>query len=615
MSRRLLAPLVLLVLASPAHGAGFSPVEDLAPPGSNVDYNAQAIGPGGHAAVVWQDYDATPVNVVGRFRDPGGSFSAVDTLSTSGVVAHEPAVAVDGAGTVIVVFAEGGVGADEVKAVVRPPGGTFGEPVTLSQGLEGPGRPEIAMNAAGEAVIAWVRSEGGTTLRAVTRSASGAFGEPVSLGTVTSEQVSVAIDADGDARIGARGPDQRASVATRPAGGGFGALTPVSPEGVTTINPHVYMGAAGHTALTWTTGPGATGNYAIAPPGGAFGAPDDVGTLAETTAPVVDFDASGGGLMAWAKPDGADDRIALASFPAGGAVGEPTFVSPGDQGAYGISIDIAPSGAAVVAWRRGNLTDGFLGEAIVRGPGGAFSEPLRLTPEGINADYPFAGIDDGGNVLASWYAYGPGIGQYPQWRVYDPETPALEPAVPATAVVGSPVAFSATAADRWSAVGELAWTFGDGTSASGASVSHTYDRPGTFEVGVATSDARGNAASATRTVQVGVPVAVLQKLRITPKRFRARRRGPSVASKGARVRYELSVAARVVFRVQRKKGKRFRTLRGRFGVDSQAGQNTFRFSGRLRGRKLRPGRHRLVATPRNGAGKGETVRVAFRIVR
>ena len=46
------------------------------------------------------------------------------------------------------------------------------------------------------------------------------------------------------------------------------------------------------------------------------------------------------------------------------------------------------------------------------------------------------------------------------------------------------------------------WNFGDGSSANGTSVGHTYSMAGSYTVTVTSTDAVGNSRSATRTVNV-----------------------------------------------------------------------------------------------------------------
>ena len=143
------------------------------------------------------------------------------------------------------------------------------------------------------------------------------------------------------------------------------------------------------------------------------------------------------------------------------------------------------------------------------------------------------------------------------------------------------------------------------------------------------------------------PLPAVRDLSIAPRAFRAARRGPSslgsVSSRvGTRVRYRVNVAARVRFTVRRTRpGRRVgsgssarcvaptprnRTaaactrsiaLQGSFARTSAAGIRSFRFTGRIAGRTLRPGSYLLVATATaTAAGRtGKSVRRSFRITR
>ena len=66
---------------------------------------------------------------------------------------------------------------------------------------------------------------------------------------------------------------------------------------------------------------------------------------------------------------------------------------------------------------------------------------------------------------------------------------------------------------------------------------------------------------------------------------------------------------------KRKRCTRVVLLKGSFRRNGVAGKNSFHFTGRLRGRKLKPGRYRLVATPTAGGIKGKPTSRSFRIVR
>jgi uncharacterized repeat protein (TIGR01451 family)/CSLREA domain-containing protein len=130
----------------------------------------------------------------------------------------------------------------------------------------------------------------------------------------------------------------------------------------------------------------------------------------------------------------------------------------------------------------------------------------------------------------------------------------------------------------------------------------------------------------------------LTTLALAPATFSAAGSGPSAAAAtGTTVRYSLSEAATVTFRVTTKKPgrkagkrcvrptrknaakrkcKRTVTLPGSFKHAGKAGLNSFRFTGRIGGRKLKPGKYRLVGVAKDAAGnKSKAVSAAFRIVR
>jgi hypothetical protein len=125
---------------------------------------------------------------------------------------------------------------------------------------------------------------------------------------------------------------------------------------------------------------------------------------------------------------------------------------------------------------------------------------------------------------------------------------------------------------------------------------------------------------------------VLSSLAIRPRRFRVAGRAP----RGARVSYVLSDAARVRLTVERaargrrvggacvrpsrgNRGRRactrFVRVPGALRRRARSGANRTAFSGRIGGRRLRPGRYRLAALAANASGTSATRRARFRVVR
>jgi hypothetical protein len=109
----------------------------------------------------------------------------------------------------------------------------------------------------------------------------------------------------------------------------------------------------------------------------------------------------------------------------------------------------------------------------------------------------------------------------------------------------------------------------------------------------------------------------VSRLSISPRRFAAARHGATLSvRRGARVSFRVSRASRVRFLIQRRgRHGRFRTVtHGRLERRGKSGLNRVRFSARLRGKPLAPGRYRLRLAPHDAGGTAKAKSVSFRIV-
>jgi hypothetical protein len=190
------------------------------------------------------------------------------------------------------------------------------------------------------------------------------------------------------------------------------------------------------------------------------------------------------------------------------------------------------------------------------------------------------------------------------------------------------------------AAGTYRWTVAYSGDANNDAVAVACNAPGTtVVVSTAVPTPRPGGGSPSPAVAIAPAVApALGMPRLSPSRFRAAGSGPSTSARlGTVVRYTLSKAAKVTFRVERaasgrraggrcvrprralrraKRCTRYLVMAGSFADEGAAGSNTFTFRGRVGGRKLRPGRYRLRALARDGNGRESQVRrPAFRIVR
>ncbi len=112
--------------------------------------------------------------------------------------------------------------------------------------------------------------------------------------------------------------------------------------------------------------------------------------------------------------------------------------------------------------------------------------------------------DEDGSVAAFWNAEVLPGEHVLRAAAFDAGPPnLLGAAIPASAVADQSVAMSASFVDLWSGLGEPpSWSFGDGTSASGAQVSHAYAASGVYTVTVTAHDGLGNATSSTYSITV-----------------------------------------------------------------------------------------------------------------
>jgi hypothetical protein len=351
-------------------GTGVFTPQTVSTPGDNSAWPSAAVSASGAVAVTW--IDETDAQYEVAVRPPGATgFSApVQAGPLNGTIPQETTVAIDDAGNVLLGEVPGvGGGNSEVAYAWLPAGGAVTlTPVTAA--TSNASLPVVAMNGAGDAVVAWYDNIGTThtIVRAITRPAGGAFGSTQTLtaGSDYAFNMKVAIGADGQAAIvwqaGTTVPPYRVE-ATGSAGPADLLTLPqtLSPAGGNSEHPAIGVGANGEAVAAWEQS-GATGPEAVASAmaGGSFGAPTSLGE-AEAGAPEVASDASGDALIAWgANLPGGGEGVEAVMRTAGGALSlELVLSEPGekiDNTLSGIapaaSAGMDSAGEAVVGWER-----------------------------------------------------------------------------------------------------------------------------------------------------------------------------------------------------------------------------------------------------------------------
>jgi PKD domain len=645
-----------------------------------------AMNAAGEVVVVSRASEGFGSRIRVSLRPPDGSFSRV-AVSGEGLSAEAPEVAIDPAGDVIAVWQEGESGQTRIYESYRPAGGSFGAPAPISSA--GATAPAVAMDSRGEATVVWLLDdETNEIVQAATSSRGGSFSAPVALsgdgGNASS--VGVTMDASGDAVASwtrtVSDVTQLEDALSRHGGGfpapdehGDGSIIGESDPGSSQVQieppaQHVVLNGLGEALAVWRTSGGEVRVARLGAGSSSFGVPVTLGT--SPARPSLAMNEEGEAVVGWPVAMGMD----LATAPAGGSFGPLESVPSVNGGTPEQSeVTIAPGGTAAAAWlmgKEGTTSSEFnevAEEATVRPPGGVF-EPVahqqsyadRLTAGTNSLELASDGV---GDVFGIWQE-GTDLSDRVESMLYDRGPVLGQVTAPTGGQVGQSLSFGTTApASVWAPLESVTWDFGDGTSASGLSTTHTYTQPGVYQVILkATSTQNGGFASrenvgttVTHTVTITAPPITSPPGRLPSglaapditnahESHRSWREGSHLAHfsrsggqppTGTTFSFTLNELAKVSLNFTHLVGgresasgcvapskknhshaacKRTTTL-GTLSFAAHAGINRLTFAGHLsRHVDLRPGRYQLVITAANAVGeRSDPATLSFSIVR
>jgi hypothetical protein len=469
-----------------------------------------AMGVDGGAAVTWltPGPDAT---VQVATRPPFGSFTSALDVSPAGGENRAPQVAEDAAGDATVVWYS--LGTSDLVEATTVTNGMLSAPVTLSEAGKEAFFPTVAMNDRGDAIVAWVRREGATVIvQASFRPAGGSFSAPVNLSSsgASVEPPRVAIDDAGDAVVAwglNDGAHEVVEEATRSAmTGSFSKAAVLSHEAESAIRPFAAMNAEGDTAVTWTASKGAAEivQVAVRPAGGKFDEAVSVSPEgADAEFPQVALDGRGDPSVVWT-------REFVVQYAAGTLSGAfPTIQSLAFL-SWAPSVAEDPAGDTLVSYEDLQSNSAF---AIERPAEGRFGEPQEVSTAGQTVS-PNGESDEQG-LNAAMDGEGDGVVGFtiegsedlPEESLLDAGGPTLENvSIPTAATAGAPVTFSVAPVDQVDPTPGVSWAFGDASTASGNTVAHTFADPGTYSVSATATAAPGDSATRTGTITVAAPM-------------------------------------------------------------------------------------------------------------
>ena len=420
--------------------------------------------------------------------------------------------------------------------------------------------------------------------------------------TTDSGQPALGVDAAGNATVvwtRYDGAHNIIETTTRDSAGVWSPVQPLSQMGQDAIYPSVAVDPAGTATALWarfdSTRYIAQSSTRTAP-GGLWSAPVNLShTLLSVSNTHVATSASGRVVATWsAEPDGAPSRVQAAIRAPGAAWGPGVDLSDTTADAIQPRLVVAADGAATVVW---NWFNGAVN--IVQGAsapvGAAFGAAVTLSSDAArDAFQPRLAVDSHGDVAVFWSDVGP-VDHQANYRAYDVAGPAVSSlTAPAAGIAGKASSFSASATDTWSSVASYAWSFGDGTTATGASTSHTYTAKGTYAVTLTVTDAVGNSTTRTATTAVAAPVPLIALFKLKKKTIATDEKTK------LKVRLNTASTLKVVLKSKHRhlvKGKK-KYLKVVLTKRLPAGTSKIT----IKGKKLAPDTWKVVGTAKNSTG-------------
>jgi hypothetical protein len=408
MIHRSAALALLVALALPAAALAdppWSPTPNLSSPHLFVDPVEVTASGDGTALAWWRWQDGTvsnaPPSASVASRPPGGAFGqerpAPSGLQDLEAYAQTRAIALT-------------AGAPRLTAPTRlavafgSTSGAFGSPRRIVDERSLGGIPQLAVDARGDAAIAYYRNLGGTNNRVMVslRRAGGSFGAPFQIAHGRIRSVAVAVGPRGDVLVAW---DARGTIQARyrsPSASGFQPIETISSDPTFFAQIQAAVTDGGRCYLAWSakflSEGGSQGpvfdEVAVRPAGHRFRAAQRLERDGESFAqrPVaLALTGERDATVAWTGFDGTNARVRVAATDPSARFGAPQDVSP--AGRDGVVSDLAAAGGTrLVVWDNGSF-DANQVFAALAAPGAPFgpAEAVSAAQEARGAHATLAG--------------------------------------------------------------------------------------------------------------------------------------------------------------------------------------------------------------------------------
>ncbi len=359
-----------VAVAQRSPGGSWTTPTELTAPEPSAGSPQVAIDGAGDAIAVW--YRGTGANrlIQASTRTAGGTWTAPSNVSPEGSVS-EPHVTMDEAGDMVTLWLRSEGAYTVLQVAERPAGGSWGAPVSLSDPEARAEIPQMATSARGDVIAVWQQYKKlGYTLQTAERAAPGGAWSPA--GELSADPIShfpaLAMNAAGDAVAGWQRSDGTNTIAraiVREAGGSWSAPSDLSAAGQDADAPRLAIDGAGKAMAVWSLrNTSWTVQASEHPVGGSWSARTDLSAPDRRAgSPSPTMDQAGDGLVAWRAYDAAESfsLIQAAGYDAGppqvGALGIPSTATVGQTVTFTASpFDVW--GIASVEWSFGDGAGG-----------------------------------------------------------------------------------------------------------------------------------------------------------------------------------------------------------------------------------------------------------------
>ena len=484
----------------------------------------------GNATVAWVEQvgPSDDDHVLVSTHPLGGPWSPPLDISGSGDIPDELDLATNANGVTVAVWTRSDGTHDVLQAATKPPSGVWSPPVPVGDPTVNSEAPQVVVDASGNAVATWIA---GNVLLAATRPAAGTWSpadevsDPaVGLGVGNYDLAGTPGGLAAVAWTHAVTIDDRViQAAVRPADGVFGDPVTISSGDTNTDFPQVAVNTAGLCTVTWsqeTASADRDVKAATRTADGTWSSAEDVSAAGGYDArPDVVVDSTGTSTAVWTRSEtGQPAHLHYSSRPAGGTWSAAQDLTPPETGVSFNQVDLAidPSDRITAVY------DVFSGlgsvvTAATRAPGEPWAAGVPLSPSGDGfVSEAEVAMDDAGQATVIWLRTENPPGYVLETRSLDTQGPLPTGLSLPAATVGAPVTLSWPAVDAWSPIASVAWTFADGGTGSGSSVTRTFAAVGSYAVSVTATDAVGYATTLTGTVVVSPAPPVTPVTPTTP---------------------------------------------------------------------------------------------------